>query len=65
MIAFVKKLYYRYTLMTGIYMLGSGESFLLHIAGLFFFVVFVRYILLDFLADYLGIKLFPSLLKQI
>ena len=30
MIDFIKKAYYRYTLMTGIYMLGPTETLILH-----------------------------------
>jgi len=55
MIEFVQKTYYRYTLMTGIYMLGAGERFILHSSMITISVLFFRFVMMDFLRDYLGL----------
>lgn len=39
----VRRSYYRYTVMTGVYMLGSTETWILHSAMLLGFVLLVLY----------------------
>jgi hypothetical protein len=64
MFAWISKTYYRYTTMTGLYMLGREERLLLHLFLFLFSLAFFRLILLDFMNDVLGIKLvefFPEI----
>lgn len=48
MIGFIKRMYYRYTLCTGVTMLMNTESFILHSSILLGMVLFFRYFVMFF-----------------
>jgi hypothetical protein len=59
MIDFCKKAYYRYTLMTGVYMLGNIEVGLLHLAyfvGIFFLARYTSWFWRDIIAGKLTLE---------